>query len=146
MDERAKICYSLCMQNIDLPRKIEDKLKNLGIMLVYMFGSVAESIDRPGSDLDIGVVFEPGELRTNLNQAHGQVYDVFTEIFPGRNLDIVFLQRANLELCFDVISHGKVVFQTSEAARLDFEERISLLYADFHPIMQEFNRAVLERI
>jgi len=54
--------------------------------------------------------------------------------------------NAGLELCFDAISHGRLLFASSSDARYAFEEKVLILYADFRPILEEFNAAVIERI
>jgi hypothetical protein len=51
-----------------------------------------------------------------------------------------------LELQFDVIRHGKVLFESSPDTRMDFEEHVAALYRDFKPLLKQFNSAVLERI
>jgi predicted nucleotidyltransferase len=133
------------MGNLD--PKIKEKLQELGVSLVYIFGSSAENLDRSDSDVDIGVVFKkmpPEGAQTS--RVYNRLYDVFTGLFPGKKVDIVFLERANLELRFDAISHGKIIFETSPEARFNFEEKNSILYADFRPYLNEFNRAILDRL
>lgn len=124
-----------------------DRLKAMGIELVYLFGSYAEGVNHPLSDVDIGIVFaENFTVPEDLQAIYNQLYDIFTDVFPEKNVDIVFLQRAGLELSFDAIAHGKVLFESSEGKRFDFEERITILYADFKPLLDEFNQAVINRI
>src|SRR3989344_4990019 len=106
----------LPIQKRQLP--VED-LKRLGVEVVYLFGSQAEGVAGKASDIDIS---------------------------NFRTMDIVFLQRASLELQFDVIRHGKVLFESSSDVRMNFEERVATLYRDFKPILKQFNNAILERI
>lgn len=122
------------------------KIKNLGLSVVYLFGSYAEGKSLPFSDVDIAVLFkEASRLDDDIGGIYNELYDVFTGLFPSKNMDIVFLQKANLELCFDVVSHGKVIYEDSRDARLNFEERINYLYADFKPLLKEINQAILNR-
>lgn len=130
-----------------LTPKQRDSLRAMGVELVYLFGSCAEGTSHTLSDVDIGVVFDENFLpRDDSRAAYNELYDIFTDVFPEKNVDIVFLQRAGLELSLDAITHGKVLFESSEGKRFDFEERVILLYADFKPLLDEFNRAVLDRI
>jgi len=123
------------------------KLEELGVSLVYLFGSVAEGTDHGLSDLDLGVVFDQASrLGPDNSSLYNSLYDIFTDGFPDRNIDIVFLDNAGLELCFDAISHGRLLFASSSDARYAFEEKVLILYADFRPILEEFDAAVLERI
>ncbi len=127
-----------------------EKLKVLQIGLVYLFGSHAEGVAGLSSDIDIGVVFtDPSVARGNTTRVYNKLFDIFSEAFDMSNfrtIDIVFLERASLELRFDAISHGALLFEHSADFRLDFEERTAALYRDFRPLLKEFNRAVLEKI
>lgn len=127
-----------------------EKLKALQIVLAYLFGSHAEGVAGPSSDIDIGVVFsDPGIVRGNTTEIYNKLFDIFSEAFDMSNfrtIDIVFLERASLELRFDAISHGALLFEDSTDFRLDFEERTAALYRDFRPLLKEFDRAVLEKV
>lgn len=122
-------------------------LRNLNVSVVYLFGSCAEGKKHPLSDVDIGVVFcEKKTALGDVSRLYNQLYDLFTNVFKGKIVDIVFLQRSALELRFDAITHGKVLYEVSKDERFKFEEKILLAYADFKPILKEFNQAILNRI
>ena len=122
------------------------KIKKLGVSLIYLFGSYAEGKSLTLSDIDIGIIFADRSLSNkDFSQVYNKLYDIFTDVFPGREIDIVFLQKATLELRFDVIRHGKILYAASSTDRLDFEERTMLFYADFKPLLTEFNQVVLNR-
>ncbi len=134
-------------QKIELPA---DKLKKLKVGLVYLFGSRAEGTAGPSSDYDIGVVFtDPTIVRGDTTGVYNILFDIFSgvlDLSDFRSVDIVFLERASLELRFDAIRHGVVLFEISSEFRAEFEERVSMLYRDFRPLLDEFNRAILERV
>lgn len=128
-----------------------DRLRQLGVAVLYLFGSHAEGLATPVSDIDVGVLFAPDALPLpeNKTELYNALYDVFTDVFDMsgfRDIDIIFLDQARLELQFDVITHGRVLFETDYDIRLDFEERVAALYRDFKPLLNEFNRGVLQRI
>ena len=127
-----------------------EKLKELRVGLVYLFGSHAEGVAGSGSDIDVGVVVTDKSLvKGGITEIYNMLFDIFTDVFDMsdfKTIDIVFLDRAPLELCFDVISHGIVLYEASPEFRLDFEDHIEALYRDFYPILQKFNRAILQRI
>ncbi len=133
--------------DIKLP---EDKLKKLEVGLVYLFGSQAEGTAGPSSDFDLGVVFsDPNALRGDTSELYQSLYEIFSDAFDlsgFRSMDIVFLERASLELRFDAISHGAALFEISPEFREKFEEHTGALYRDFRPLLKEFDRAILERI
>lgn len=121
-------------------------LQKLKVRLAYLFGSHAEGKSLSFSDVDIGLVFRSEKmLDKDIGEIYNQLYDIFTDVFRGKKVDIVFLHKASLELRFDAMSHGKVLYAGSNEDRFDFEEKTMLLYADFKPILEEFNRAILNR-
>lgn len=127
--------------------KLLDKRFDMsGVSIVYLFGSRAEKKSNAMSDIDIGVVFKDEPRDEEVPRLYTELYDILTDHFPNFQIDLVFLQKANLELRFDAISHGRVLFESSQAMRLDFEERAMMMYADFRPLLDEFDRAILERI
>ena len=135
--------------DINIDSSYHEKFRALNIAIVYLFGSYAEDKAIPLSDIDIGIVLmqrTDAGAEENIGKIYNQAYDVFTDIFPSRSLDIVFLHRAPLELRLDVINHGKVLYESSHDDRLDFEERTAILYADFKPLLNEINETILNRV
>jgi predicted nucleotidyltransferase len=123
------------------------RLKSAGVDLLYLFGSVAEGCAHSLSDCDFGVVLkDPGKLHADSFTVYSELYDILTDAFPDTAIDVVFLQTAGLEVCSDAISHGKLLYASAPDARCEFEERIMIMYADFKPILNDFNDAVLQRI
>lgn len=121
-------------------------LQKLKVKLVYLFGSHAEGKSLSLSDIDIGVVFAKESLfNITPGTCYNQLYNIFTDVYPGKKVDIVFLHKASLELRFDVVNHGKILYAATKADRFDFEEKTMLFYADFKPILEEFNQAILNR-
>ena len=135
------------LNKIKLPA---EKFKSLGVGLVYLFGSEAEGVSGVASDIDIGVVFtDPKIALGNTIEIYQALYSLLTDVFDMSNfkdMDIIFLERASLELRFDAVSHGVPLFEISTDFRMDFEERTAALYRDFKPLLKEFNRAVLEKV
>ncbi|MCL4540302.1 MAG: nucleotidyltransferase domain-containing protein, partial [Bacteroidetes bacterium] len=120
--------------------KLLDKRFDMsGVSIVYLFGSRAEKKSNAMSDIDIGVVFKDEPRDEEVPRLYTELYDILTDHFPNFQIDLVFLQKANLELRFDAISHGRVLFESSQAMRLDFEENTMMLYADFRPLLEEID-------
>jgi predicted nucleotidyltransferase len=129
-----------------LTPKQRERLQAFGVELVYLFGSYAEGKTSPMSDIDIGIVLSADRASSaDLSGLYNELYDLFTDVFPEESVDIVFLQRAGLEISFDAISHGTLLFESSEGKRFEYEEKTLILYADFKPLLDEFNYAVLNR-
>jgi predicted nucleotidyltransferase len=135
------------MINPEITVHTKERLKSAEVELVYLFGSVPEGYAHSLSNLDFGIVFRD---RTKVNAdsfaAYNEIYDILTDAFPDAAIDIFFLQMGGLEVCSDAIGHGRLLFAASEDVRYEFEERIMILYADFRPLLDNFNAAVLQRI
>ncbi|MBI5207729.1 MAG: nucleotidyltransferase domain-containing protein [Candidatus Firestonebacteria bacterium] len=132
---------------IKLTQLQKNKLQDLNVSLVYLFGSYAEEKSMPSSDIDIGVAFfNEKTLKEDAGKIYNELYFLFSDIFIEKSIDIVFLQNAGLELRFDVIGHGKIIYQFSYEERLKFEDQVNILYMDFKPLLKEFNQAILNRI
>ena len=130
-----------------LNQKQIKKLKKLNIGIVYLFGSFVDNLQTENSDIDIGIIAIK-QIKNNKtrNKTYIELYEIFSNIFKKRNIDLVFLDRTNLELKFDVIKHSKVLYEISSEFRLDFEEKINIMYVDFKPILNEFNNAIIGNI
>ena len=132
----------------DLSLKLEDKkkLEGLGVAILYLFGSRAEGKAAEHSDVDFGVVMRNHSLLSeDTNEVFLVLFNLLGDYVENSNdLDIIFLQKAPLELRFDVIRHGKPLFEISSDYRLDFEEMTQRAYCDFKPVLNEFDRAILE--
>lgn len=131
--------------DINLDKK---EIEDLDIGILYLFGSYAEDTFTSMSDVDIGVVFRSPETdNENTFKLYDKIYRVLSLLIPEHsdNLDIVFLKNASLELQFDVIRHGEIIYEVTEDFRLAYEENVSILYADFYPLLEESNKAILSR-
>lgn len=133
------------VSDINVDKKQMEKL-NIGIL--YLFGSHSEDTFNSMSDVDISVVFtNPKTTEENTFKLYDKVYRILSQMFPGYSddLDLVFLRKASLELQFNVIRHGKVIYEISTGFRLAYEERVSILYSDFYPLLKESNESILNR-
>lgn len=134
------------MENTLFSASQKKVLLEAGVQAVYLFGSRAQGKSGPNSDYDYAVLLaDRGHSRGDA--LYFRLYDIFSEISPRtlKNdvIDIVFLRDTLLELRFHVIRHGQVLLDVSSKARLDFEAQTVLLYSDYRPILDEFDRNIL---
>ena len=61
-------------------------------------------------------------------------------------IDIVFLKNVGLELRFHVIRYGTVLYDDDPQRRLAFEAETTLLYCDYRPILDQFDKAILQSL
>lgn len=129
-----------------MKKAFKRKLEELGVAIVYLFGSSTTRNRRKDSDIDLGIVFKVGLHRKNSLEIYPELYNIFSELYPTKEIDIVFLEDAPLSLQFEAIKYGKVIFESDTNTRLNYEEKIMLLYADFLPLQEEIEKVILERI
>lgn len=125
------------------------ELRRLGVQALYLFGSRAMGYEHERSDYDYAVLMKsPGHKRGD--SLYEKIYDLLSGISPrtldNDVVDIVFLRDIGLELRFHVIRHGRVLFDDDPAGRMNFESQTTLLYCDFRPILDEFDRNLLESL
>lgn len=123
-------------------------LKKTDVVAIYLFGSRAQRLESEDSDFDYAVLTKkPHELYDDL---YRKLYDMFTEISPrdlqNDVIDIVFLKNAGLELKFHVIRYGQILYDKNSKERLDFETEAGLFYCDYKPILDQFDRGILEAL
>src|SRR3989344_6180001 len=124
----------------DISPNLKEKLKNLGVCFVYLFGSKAENFEMPESDLDIGVLMDKAPDVSEVGKIYNELYNIFSDIFPSQKIDLVLLDQVGLELRLDVINHSRLIYELVPGKHLDFEEETSIMYSDFQPILRGYDR------
>jgi len=132
-----------------ISRDDRQSLEHLGVQALYLFGSRAMGFAHERSDYDYAVlVNEVGHKRGD--DLYEKLYDLLSAISPraleNDVIDIVFLRDAGLELRFHVIRHGRILFESDLSARMNFEAMTTLLYCDYRPVLDEFDRNLLESL
>lgn len=126
----------------------ENRLKQLGVKTVYLFGSHAEASAGPESDVDVAVLFAYPLPKDN-QTVYQALYEIFADCFDlseFKTIDIVFLHQVGYELQQNVVRHGKVLFEDDLSARLEFEDNTRMKYLDFKYYLDLQDQAILERI
>lgn len=129
-----------------IPPETEVALRRLGVRSFYLFGSRALGKEGPRSDFDFAALMDHAGYRRG-DATYDAMYDLLSPLCPrtleNDVIDIVFLNDAPLELKTHVVRYGKVLFDADPKARLCFEERTLKSRADFQPILEETDRAIL---
>lgn len=122
-----------------MKKEFKNKLMELGVSAVYLFGSASTGRISPMSDIDIGVVFSNIKSAEYTNKIYISLYEIFAELYPAFTIDIVFLQSAPLALQYDAIKNGRVLFETDPKLRADYEANVMEMYLDFMPVLRVFD-------
>lgn len=84
------------------------------ITLAYLFGSRAEGRARPSSDTDIAVLLPYKHFKAlTLDSRVKLINDIF-DALGTENADVVILNEAPPLLAFEVIKHGKILYEDPE--------------------------------
>lgn len=124
------------------------ELKKTDVVAIYLFGSRAQGLEHGLSDYDYAILTKyPHVIGDEL---YHRLYEILSDISPRQIendvIDIVYLHEANLELKFHVIRYGKIIYENSTSKRQDFEAFTTILYADYRPILDQMDKAILESL
>ncbi len=126
--------------------EISQRLKELKVAILYLFGSSVLGTEREDSDVDIGVVFLDDNILKDSLKVYNALYEILSPIFLEKELDIVFLDRAPLTLKFEVVTTGRVIYKISEYYDCNYKEKVVKEYIDFKPLLDEQDQELLKRL
>lgn len=106
------------------------------VVCAYLFGSHARDEARPGSDVDVAVLFRQTPPAT----LEGLGFDLKGELERalGQTVDLIVLNRASLDLVHRVLRDGVLVAEHDRAARVRFEVQRRNDYFDLLPYLREY--------
>ena len=124
------------------------KMKKLGILVVYLFGSEADGTTTVMSDIDVGLVLKNPKNLEDTRPLYNAVYSELSKVFKPtflRGLDIVFLQNAPITLQYNAITFGRILYEEDPIKRADYEENVVNQYLDFKPVIEYFDSVASKR-
>jgi uncharacterized protein len=100
---------------------------NEDIVTVYLFGSYGTSLYDPGrSDIDLAIIFNRA-----LSLREETVVDAkLCSILESDNLDLVNLNKTRVDICYQVLATGTIIFERNSIATADFVENTLRHYFD----------------
>ena len=133
--------------DIQFTESDEKRMRSIGVVAAYLFGSRAVGREGPNSDFDFAFLMDRAGYRRG-GDAHAALYDLVTPHCKRASLendviDIVFLNDAPLELRSHVVRHGKLIFDDKPVDRARYEQKTMLLAADFRPVLDEVDQTIL---
>lgn len=143
------------MEIKEFTKKQRNTLGELGVEVMYLFGSHATNTANPTSDADFGVVLEDiKKYHEHPMKIYSAIYEILLEVLPKEYLrqrmkmrahefDIVFLQTASFRMKYGAAEDGIVLYKASDQAVFSFKERAMLDYFDFKYFEQIQNKAFL---
>jgi predicted nucleotidyltransferase len=110
-----------------------------GVRLAVIFGSAARGSAAPGSDVDVGVLFEPG-------QEDATALEVALARATGRRVDLVRLDVAPPLLRFEIACDGRLLLERTPYAWVDFRARAMTDWWDWAPTARFLHAAAVARL
>ena len=128
------------------PATIETRLRDFlsahaeeeGIAAAYLFGSVARGTPRPGSDVDVGILYSEAPPQTLKGLGFRLEGDM--EKLLGLPVQLVVLNRAPVDLIFRVLRDGKLLVERDRSKRVRFEVKSRFDYWDLEPYLRMYRR------
>ncbi len=126
------------------------RLRALGVVAAYLFGSRAVGKEGPLSDFDFGFLMRTAGHKRG-GETHEALYDILIPLCQRLSIendviDIVFLNDAPLELRSHVIRYGTVLFDDDPLARGRFEQITVSQSCDFRPLLEEIDQTILSSL
>jgi len=132
-------------------RALEDKVKKLAmlfenekrVLVAYLFGSFARSLETPRSDIDIAILLseipkKPLEYYLHLERELAEALE--------EDVDLVLLNDAPPLLKYQVIKHGRLLFSRDERVRVMFEAKSLCEYLDFSRALKRYDECFMRRV
>ncbi len=126
----------------------KNMFKELGINLVYIFGSQIDGTQNKLSDIDVGVVFGNKERSVkDRNDTYTKLYSLFVNIFAEyRKVDLIFLQDTTLTLQLRAVLDGVIIYKNNEESEFNYKEQVMKYHADTQYFRNRRQQEILMRI
>lgn len=115
--------------------------QRFGLGALWLFGSEAQGVARPDSDVDLAGLFDRSLDPLELFEAAGDLQEIF-----GRPVDLVDLDRTSPILAMQVLRYGRLLTDRDPKRRVAFFVRALSLYEDLKILRREVDRAVAARL
>jgi predicted nucleotidyltransferase len=109
------------------------------LLVVYVFGSFARNQERPKSDIDLAFLVDQASYRKDTFEATVPVHMIAGKMGMklDRVVDVTILNSASLEMAYEIITTGHLLFESDVELRLQYEIKIKGMYFDFQPFLSE---------
>ena len=96
----------------------------------YLFGSRANNNITPLSDIDIAVYIDTQKAPADLFELRLKELTALYQVFNTEKIDLVFLNETPLELSYNVLKNGILLYENDEQLRVTFFENTVRDYLD----------------
>ena len=125
----------------DVMRAMADRFGSAQLGLAVLFGSRARGEERPGSDVDVGVLAANGKELSFLELG---LLKVDLEARAGVPVDVVDLCTPDAVFRFEVVSCGQVLFEDRPGRWAEFVGKTLVDHDDIAWILPQLVRGVMQ--
>jgi predicted nucleotidyltransferase len=122
----------------------EAELPAMPVVFAYLYGSRAQGGARPDSDVDVGVLLDPGV--TAPESLASRAADALTMRSRVGGIEVTVLNDAPIRFLGRVLRSRVVLYSRDEPARVEFESRIGRMADDVEVWAAETDRELLTAI
>jgi uncharacterized protein len=109
------------------------------VELVYLFGSQATQKATKASDMDIALFLDPSSCPIVITRK-AELLAAVEDHFRSNHVDVTFLNTAGSVLKYEVLKHGKLLFERNPGTHKKFQLRTWKEFFDFKPVLDFFYR------
>jgi predicted nucleotidyltransferase len=129
-----------------LDKKFIQQLEKSGVVLVYLYGSVARGDDTVESDVDIAVLLDNKVKEKDYLSLTLKLSVLFGQIYDDREIGILILNQAPPLLRQNVIVEGKELYVKDDTQRILYENFALHEYEDTRRLRNIYNSVLKLRI
>ncbi|RKL63574.1 nucleotidyltransferase domain-containing protein [Thermoanaerobacteraceae bacterium SP2] len=108
--------------------------KNKNIIALYIFGSFGTKQQHPSSDIDLAILFQEEPPLFDFLCLEADI----CKILQRDDVDVINLNSSSIDIQFQVISTGDLLYCSNELLLADFKERVFNIYDDYSYILNRF--------
>lgn len=126
---------------MDLVARLRERMGDWPeLQMAILFGSTARGTDRPGSDVDLGILLEPYSpaVRFEVEAQLGRA--------ARRPVHVILLDEAPPLLRFEITRDGSLLFEREKGLWSNFKAKAMIDWYDWAPIARKINAAVIRRL
>ncbi len=127
-------------------KELNKIFKQNKVVLAYLFGSEAKGTSHKESDIDIAVLFDKKVKEKDYLKIEGKLIEVFSGIYPKKEINIVNLNVSSPLLKQTVVLEGKPLFIRSNADRILFQIQTLREYEEYLHLSNIYNQFLDLRI
>ncbi|MCL4474993.1 MAG: nucleotidyltransferase domain-containing protein [Nitrospirae bacterium] len=126
-------------------KKLSDRIGKHPVKVAYLFGSEAKGESGPLSDIDVAVFIDKRVDKSGRFDTRLRLSNELSAIM-GKRVDLVVLNDMPVQLSFEVIKYGELLYCSDKAAKIDIETEILSKYLDRRYYDKRHAELALEKI